>query len=62
MRKTVTINMQDVNENAVKATIGYASTTATKAQLYAMAAGLANLTTNTLVDVELTTVEEITGE
>lgn len=62
MRKTITIYMDDPNDNRVKATVGYVSSAATQVQLYAMAEGLANLTRNDLVSVELTTVEELQGE
>lgn len=62
MRKELTINAQTPNEEMVKYKIAYVSTTATETQLFNFATALNNLTTNDLVSVELTTVEEITGE
>lgn len=62
MRKTLTINVTTPTNDAAKYNVAYVSTTATETQLYNLATAINGLTNNTLVSVELTTVEEIQGE
>lgn len=62
MRKTLTINVNTPTNESVKYNVAYVSTTATQTQLYNLATAINNLTNNTLVSVELTTVEELQGE
>lgn len=62
MRKALTINVTTPTNDSKAINVSYVSTTATQADLYDFATALNSLTNNTLVSVELTTVEEITGE
>lgn len=62
MRKELTVNVSTPTGDAANYKIAYVSTTATQTQLYNLATAINGLTNNTLVSVELTTVEEIQGE